>query len=280
LGKRLLHRKLLHYVYVTGYVTVAWGSRSFLAASLVMGFTFLALAQSTLEQLRQNLTDGYYASAAQVLGPAAIKENPTNPEAYFLYSYALYYTENFPAAREQFDKALELSNAGGQDIKPEYIHLNGLITAAQGDLTGAVTLLETAFLRSQSYTVAMDWGRTAWQAGDFDAALKAFAAAAETEQGQKELWPHLNRGRILQQVKGDNEGAIEAYKTALRVFEANDTGGEPAPPGVVEANYRLGEIYESLGDIPLAKSYYEVASGLDRNYAPAKNALDRLKRNP
>jgi tetratricopeptide (TPR) repeat protein len=264
---------------------------------LVLSIGF-SLAQNSLEQLRQNLDNGYYASAAQISGPAAIREDPDNPEAYFLYSKALYYTENFPLARIQFDKAMSLTS----NPTPDYIHLNGLITAAEGNLTEAVTLLETAFLRSQNYVMAMDWGRIAWQAGDFDMALKAYEAASTTEGGQKELAPHLNRGRILQLSKGDYEGAITAYKTAITIFEENDPGGNasvppgvveendpsddvpvppgPVPPGVVEAYFRLGEIYESLGDAPLAKSYYEVAVSLDRNYTPAQNALTRLLRNP
>jgi tetratricopeptide (TPR) repeat protein len=239
---------------------------------------FFIQAQNSLEQLRQNLTDGYYASAAQILGPAAVRENPDNPEAHFLYSYALYYTEDFAKAREELDKALALV---GDAVTPDYTHLNGLITAAQGDLAGAITLLETAFLQSQDYEMAMDWGRIAWQAGDFDTALKAFGAASGTEEGKTQIWPHLNRGRILQQVKGDNEGAISAYNTVLDVFDANDPGGDaPVPPGVVEANFRLGEIYEALGDNLTAKSYYDAALALDNNYTPAKDAISRLARNP
>ncbi len=249
----------------------------FIKAIFLIFYFSNSLAQSSLEQLRQNLSDGYYASAAQISGPAAIREDPNNPEAYFLYSQALYYAESYASAREQFDKALSLM---GDNAAPEYTHLNGLITAAEGNLTQAVTLLETAFLKSQDYQMAMDWGRIAWQAGLFDEALKAYQAAATTEQGQTELWPYLNQGRIFQQGKGDFNAAITAYQTALDVFDANDPGGTPAPPSVVEANFRLGEIYESLGDKPRAKSYYDAALTYDRNYTPAKNALDRLVRNP
>jgi tetratricopeptide (TPR) repeat protein len=244
-------------------------------ALYVAFFLSTSLAQGSLEQLRQQLNNGYYASATQISGPQAIKENPDNPEAYFLYSKALYYADNPSEARVQFDKAVSLI---GDAATPEYTHLNGLITAAQGNLTQAVTLLETAFLKSQDYTMAMDWGRTAWQGGDFETALKAFQAATTTEEGQREVWPYLNQGR-LQQFRGDLTAAITAYETALTVFDANDPGGPP-PPSVVEINFRLGEVYESLGDKPLAKTYYEAALGLDQNYTPAKNALDRLIRNP
>ncbi len=243
---------------------------------LIFLFSYFSLAQGSLEQLRQHLADGYYASATQISGPQAIQENPDNPEAYFLYSKALYYADNPSEARAQFDKALSLIG----DAPPEYTHLDGLITAAQGNLSQAVVLLETAFLKSQDYSMAMDWGRTAWQAGNFDTALKAFQGAATTEQGQKEVWPYLNQGRIFQQVKGDSEAAITSYQTAIDIVNANDPGSPQAPPGYVEAHFRLGEIYESLGDKPLAKTYYEAALGLDRNYTPAKNALDNLVRNP
>lgn len=256
------------------HIFASFSRASLIFLVLILGFSF---AQNSLEQLRQNLENGYYASAAQISGPGAIREEPNNPEAYFLYSKALYYTEDFPLARTQFDKAMSLTS----NPTPDYVHLNGLITAAEGNLSEAVTLLETAFLRSQNYLVAMDWGRIAWQAGDFDTALKAYEAASTTEGGQKELSPHLNRGRILQLSKGDNEAAIAAYKTAITIFEENDPGGDaPVPLGVVEANFHIGEIYESLGDAPLAKSYYEVAVSQDRNYAPAQNALTRLLRNP
>jgi tetratricopeptide (TPR) repeat protein len=236
-----------------------------------------SLAQDSLEQLRQQISDGYYASATQISGPQAVRDNPDNPEAYFLYSQALLYAEETLEARVQFDQALSLI---GSDPPPEYIHLNGLITAAEGKLSEAVVLLETAFLRSQRYDIAMDWARLAWQAGNFDEALKAYQAAASTEAGQKDIAPYLNQGRIFQVAKGDAEAAIAAYQTALDVFDANDPGGALAPPGVVEANFRLGEVYESLGDKATAKTYYDAALALDRNYAPAKNALDRLVRNP
>jgi tetratricopeptide (TPR) repeat protein len=266
-------RESIRTVFHSLFVSRPWAITLF----LVWAACSVALGQSSLEQLRQNLTDGYYAIAARVSGPVSIKEDPTNPEAYFLYSYALYYTEDFPGAREQFEQARALSSG---ELSPDFVHLDGLITAGQGDLKGAMTLLETAFLRSQDYTTAMDWGRTAWLAGEFDKALNAYEAAGQTEQGQKEIWPSLNQGR-LQQAKGDPEAAIAAYKLALAVFDANDPGTEQqAPPGVVEANFHLGEIYESLGDIPLAKSYYDAAIGYDRNYTPAKNALDRLLRSP
>ncbi|MGL4611901.1 MAG: tetratricopeptide repeat protein [Trueperaceae bacterium] len=244
----------------------------------LLGFslTSVSRAQSSLEQLRQNIANGYYASAAQISGPAAIEENPNNPEAFLLYGYALYYSDNASAAREQLEKAKTLV---GEASTPAYKHLDGLLAANEGNLTEATALLETAFLEGQDYKMAMDWGITAWQAGDFDTALRAFEAASHTEEGQKEIGPHLNRGRILQQARTDTNEAIEAYKTALNVFEANDLGGN-VPPGVVEANFRLGEIYENLGDNPLAKSYYEATLGYDNNYTPAKDALSRLARNP
>lgn len=255
--------------------------RRFLLTAIFLIFTFsnlpISLAQDSLEQLRAQVANGYYASATKISGPQAVKDNPDNPEAYFLFSQALYYAEETSEARVQFDKALALI---GNDPPAEYVHLNGLITAAEGDLAQATTLLETAFLKSQDYSFAMDWGRTAWQAGDFDTALEAFQAAAATEQGKTELWPYLNQGRILQTVKADDEAAITAYQTVLDVFDANDPGGTPAPPSVVEANFRLGEIYENQGDKALARTYYEAALNLDRNYTPAKNALDRLLRNP
>jgi tetratricopeptide (TPR) repeat protein len=245
----------------------------------------LTTAQTTEEQrafdeMQANIRDGYYHVAAQVSGRNLVSRFPDNPESYYLYAYALYMIGDIGGAREQLDIAMRLSS----QVSARYDHLNGLLRAAEGDVSGALRILQNAFIRSQDYIVAMDWGRIAWQAGSYADALNAFRAASQTEIGQRELWPHLNRGRILKSL-GRYEEAIDAFRTAIDIFDAYDSqpmGASGAPqlpsPGYVEAYYRLGEIYEILGDISLARINYQAARNSDPNYEPAVNALDRLAR--
>ncbi len=237
-----------------------------------------AHAQDALGEMRALLGSGSYYYAAQVAGPALVTANPEAPEAHFLYSRALYLTGDVAGARVQLEAARRLS--GGGDT-PAYLHLDGLLQAAAGRLGEAEKLLQQAFSQGKTaetaYQIAMDWGRVAWQGGDFGGALEAFEAAAATERGQREPWPELSRGRLLM-YGGDYEAAVEAFETAITIFEEHDTSAEGLPsPAYVEAYYRLGQVYELMGDESTAAQHYEFARIADPNYAPALEALARLE---
>jgi tetratricopeptide (TPR) repeat protein len=241
----------------------------------------MAFAQTPLEQMRDLLERGYYNSAARVIGPGLVESHPESPEAHFLYSRSLYLIGEIASARMQLRRAMELS---GNDVDADYNHLDGLLRAADGDLPGGARLLRNAFLRSQKYEHAMDWGRVAWQAYRLEEALEAYEAAARTEAGSRSPWPHLNRGRLLTFL-GRTDRAITAYRTAIEVFEENDTGEARPSPAYVEAFFRLGEIYErqaaggnSARLLQLAADHYRAALTGDPNYAPAIEALDSLTR--
>lgn len=250
-------------------------------ALLLLPLAAWTSAQSPLAQMRDLLERGYYNSAARVTGPALIESFPENPEAHFLYSRSLYLTGDVKGARAALDRAMEL---GGNRTDADYNHLTGLLRAAEGDLSGGARLLRNAFVRSGRFEHAMDWGRVAWQAYRLEEALEAFRAAAETETGRRSPWPHLNRGRLLT-FMGRTEDAISAYRTAIEVFEEFDTGEARPSPAYVESYFRLGEIYEQLGQaedsaryLQLAADHYRAALTGDPNYAPAIEALDSLSR--
>ncbi|MEX2533971.1 MAG: tetratricopeptide repeat protein [Trueperaceae bacterium] len=245
---------------------------------LLFGVSF---AQSPIEQMRDLLERGYYNSAARVIGPGLVQSNPDSAEAHYLYSRALYLTGEVDAARELLVQALQLTEG---EVEPDYQHLDGLLLAAEGDLEGGAQLVQGAFARSGEYEHAMDWGRLAWQAYRLEEALGAYDAAAQTESGRRSSWPHLNRGRLLTFL-GRNEQAITAYRRAIEVFEENDTGEARPSPAYVEAYFRLGEIYEVMGQaqgsarfLQLAADHYRAALTGDPNYAPAIEALDSLSR--
>lgn len=241
---------------------------------LLTGLLGWGFAQSLLEQMQSNIDDGYYAVAAQVLGPQLIgsSEYQDNPEAYYLYAKALFLTANTEAARAALDQAMNLLGEQSAD----HLHLEGLLLAAEGNTAQALETLMTTFKQSPDYDLAMDWGRIAWQAGRLDEALEAFSQAAATPKGQRELWPYLNQGRILKG-RGQLEAAISAFNLAIEVFSANDVAiGDLPSPGYVEAFYQLGSIYEALGNSQEARLNYESARLIGSNYPLAVEALERL----
>lgn len=248
-------------------------SRLFVTFYLLWVAVTFSLAQSPLEAMQREIDEGRYALAAQVSGPSLVRDFPDNPEAHYLYAYALYLTGSLDAARAELEVALSLAS----NPDPKYDFLGGLVLAAQGDTRGAKALLKGTFARSQDYEVALAWGRVAWQDRDYEEALEGYTAAANTEQGQREVWPHLNRGRMLKAL-GRLDEAVSAFQRAIEVFQANDPGSTVPDPGYVEAFFRLGEVYELKEDTRQAISFYEAALGADPNYSPARAAIDRLKR--
>ena len=225
--------------------------------------------------MRTLLQEGLYALAAQVEGPELVQALPEDAEAHFLYARALYLTGDLATAETQLARVLSLD-----DARPEYTQLGALIAAARGDLIKAQTLLETTLESAPSYSVAMDLGRVAWQAGNFGRALSAYEAAAGTPEGALEPWSHLHRARLLA-LSGNHEASIERWNDALNVLDdaslANEDAGALPSPAYVEAFYGLGEAYEALGELREAAANYDAALAADPSFAPATEALERLE---
>lgn len=233
-----------------------------------------AQTEAPLVQMQELIDNGLFTTAAQEEGPRLLELLPEHPHAYYLYSYALYRTGSTQRAREVLEQAMVLQ---GTPASATHEWLLGLLLAAGGDLAGSEQLLARVYADSELYQVAMDWGRVAWQRGSYATAFEAFAAAGNTEEGKRELWPFLNQGRLLMQQERFEE-AIEAFDRAITVYETTDTALEELPsPAYVEAYFRLGEVYERLGDIDNAVIFYEGARKADPLYMPATAALDRLR---
>jgi tetratricopeptide (TPR) repeat protein len=231
--------------------------------------------EDALGQMRDLLARGYYGSAATLNGPNLVRRFPDDPEAHLLYAHALYLVGDVAGAQGALERAAELT---ADSVPADFVHLEGLVRFASGDAEGAVEALREAFDRDPRYLYAMDWARVAWQAGMYEEALAGFSAAGASEQGGREPWPHVGRGRILLAMDRVDE-AIGAFETAILVFEAFDTGDARLPsPAYVEAWYRLGEAYELLGLLAEAEVSYQAARSSDPNFGPAVQALDRLTR--
>ena len=247
-----------------------------LALAVLLCSVALAQSQPSAAEVRQMqdlLDQGYYNSAARLNGPDLVSRYPDSGEAHYLFARALYLTNEWERAASHLERALALEG----DSDPRYVNLQGLIRAAQGDPAGALRPLQNAFLRSRNYQHAMDWGRVAWTAGQYEEAIQAFDAATRTDRGARELWPWIDKGRLLM-LQGRSDEAIQAFTRAIEVFETTNPGGTRPTPAYVEAYYRLGEAYEQLGDLARAEANYRAARTADPNYAPAVQALDRLSR--
>ncbi len=228
-------------------------------------------AADNVAALRELLSGGYYALAAQVEGPRVVEAQPQNAEAHLLYARALYLVGNLEAAGAQLTRAETLPTAPEQ--ARSITHLSALVRAAEGDTVTAERLLARTFREAPDYQLAMDWGRVAWQGGDLSTALRAYRAAAATPEGQLRPWPSLNLARLQLQA-GRFGDAIITLETTLTLIERNPS---PRPsPAYAEAFYRLGQAYEGQGEVQEARSYYGAARSVDPEYAPAETALENL----
>jgi tetratricopeptide (TPR) repeat protein len=243
------------------------------AVVLALGSFSTAWAQTdSVAALRELLGGGYYALAAQVEGPQAVETHPQNAEAHLLYARALYLVGNIEAARAQLAEAKTLTAT--PELSRARTHLDALVRAARGDSANAARLLASVFEAAPDYRVAMDWGQVAWQGGDLKTALRAYRAAAVTEEGAREPWPSLNIARLLLQ-QGRFEAAIAPLETTLTLLERDPN---PIPsPAYTEAFYRLGQAHEALGEVEEAVSNYQATRSVDPDYAPAEDALARLE---
>jgi tetratricopeptide (TPR) repeat protein len=233
-----------------------------------------ALGTEPFSTMDSYLAEGRYDLAVQVEGPRLIEAYPQEAEAFFLYSHALYLTGNSQEARLHIDRALALS-----PDEPRYRWLEALIGAEEGHAKSAEDTLQTLFDSIPSYSLAMDWGRVAWQAGDYDGAISAFKAAQQTEEGRVQAWPYLNEARLLGYLDRYEE-AIEVLQTAIDILETTDTGDTTLPspnPAYVEAIYLVGEAYERLEQYEEAIANYYSALLYDPLHQPSRLALNRLE---
>lgn len=239
-----------------------------LCLTLLGGVRAQADPVAALDEL---LRGGYYALAAQVEGPQVVRARPRDVEARLLYARALYLAGSAAEAERQLAAARALPATPEQKRALE--HLGALVQAARGDAAEAARRLGKLYRAAPDYGLAMDWGQVAWQGGDLRAAERAYRAAAATPRGQREPWPTLNLARLLLQ-RGDPQGAIGPLEATLTRLEGNP--GDLPSPAYAEAFFRLGQAYEALGDPQAALPNYQAARSVDRDYAPALSALERL----
>lgn len=250
--------------------------RATLALLVVLGTLAPAHAQSELfATMRARLEEGRYDLAAQAIGPQLVEAHRDNAEAYYLYAHALYLLGLADEARAQLDEALERN---GEEMR--YRWLEALLDADSGHPERAQESLNALYVANPSYALAMDWGRVAWQAGDFESAIRAFGEAQASAEGGLQPWPYLNHARLLAYM-GRFDEAIGILQTVIDVIVAGeDEGADEAAlphPAYVEAFYLLGEVYEAQGLREDARATYFAALSADPVHQPSRLALNRLE---
>ena len=265
-----------------------WRGGGMLLVSLwAMFFGYAQNAPDPFADMEQLLTEGRYALATQVEGPALVTRLADEPYAHYLYAQALYLVGDIDAAQRALQAALANIDAVGDNdpvadreaARLPYLTLQGKLAAAQGEVSRAQVLLRDVFERQPSYTHASNWGQAAWQAADYDAALEAFRIAQDyattTEETANVL---LNRARLLR-LSGQADRAVAVLENLLDILDAQVITELP-PPAYAQAFLLLGAIYEDQGDVSRARANYEAARLADPNAVAATVALEQLPATP
>ncbi len=213
---------------------------------------------SATENGQQNHSTAALAEAEQTA-----QQHPKSAEAQNALGEALDEAGQFDAARQAFERALQLKPAYGQ----AYLNL-GLVSlqlnasdAAASNLDRAVKLLGSTpeagyafYVRAKIYT-AHD---------DYDDALRALNKAVTLRPDLAEAWSDLGQTR---KEKLDERGALTAFKKAVDL--------NPDDP---VAQYRLGSEYLRQGSAALAAEHLQIAYKHNPKDQSVLNALQSALR--
>lgn len=113
-------------------------------------------------------------------------------------------------------------------------------------------------LVSEDSSFAANEGFAAFRSGDFAAARQRFLAALDTlpEEDRPEVFSNLGQ---LALAEGDPEAAIDAFTQAARLLRMRFGEGHPA---IARAEYNLGEVFQSIGEVDSANQAFTTALGI------------------
>ncbi|MFN3267389.1 MAG: tetratricopeptide repeat protein [Deinococcales bacterium] len=234
----------------------------------------LVLAQvADLGLLRNRIEQGDYLSAIPRL-EAHIRARPSDAEAFFLLSRALYLsggTVNLSRSEDAINQCFRLSSLP----KAEYYWQRGLVRASNNRLKEGLLDLRVAASSNVRATpkelvrYAMDWGAIAWRSGDLAQALEAYRRASRLDPNQPLAL--LHQGTLL--VATNNPSEAESVLTkAIGLMQT-----PKLHPSLPEAFYWRGRALELLGKPDAAKENYRRALEFNPNHSAAKAALEALR---
>lgn len=242
---------------------------------LFLGLLYsLALAQvADLGLLRSRIEQGDYLSAIPRL-EAHIKARPSDSEAFFLLSRALYLSGgavNLSRSEDAINQCFRLSSLP----KAEHYWQRGLVRSSNNRLKDGLLDLRVAASSNARATpkelvrFAMDWGAVAWRGGDLPQALEAYRRASKLDPNQSLAW--LHQGTLL--VAAGNPSEAENVLTrAIGLMQS-----PKVHPSLPEAFYWRGRALELLGKPDAAKENYRRALEFNPNHSAARAALEALR---
>jgi tetratricopeptide (TPR) repeat protein len=232
------------------------------------------LAQTAdLGQIRSRIEQGDYISAIPRL-EAHIKSRPSDADAYFLLSRALYLSGgavNLSRSEDAINQCFRLSNLP----KAEHYWQRGLVRSSNNRLKDALLDLQVASSSNarapakEIFRYAMDWGAVAWRGGDLRQALEAYRRASKLDAIQPLPW--LHQGTLLVAL-GNGSEADAALSRAIGLMQT----AKPHP-SLSEAFYWRGRAMELLNKPEAAKENYRRALEFNPNHSGAKTALETLR---
>lgn len=236
-------------------------------------FVSFAFAQVTdLGLLRSRIEQGDFLSAIPKL-EAHVKVRPSDAEAYFLLSRALYLAGGavyLSRAEDAINQCFRLSNLP----RPESYWQRGLIRASTNRFKDALLDLRVASSSStranpkEVFRFAMDWGAVAWRSGDLTQALEAYRRAVRLDPSQALPW--LHQGTLLVSLNEAKEAEI-ALSKAISLMQTLKPH-----PSLAEAFYWRGRALEAQNKLEAAKDNYRRALEQNPSHAAAKMALEAL----
>lgn len=203
------------------------------------------------------LANGMYDQAMSTL-QKAVTANPGDPDNYLALGMVA-------TSQGKYDQAIKTYQTLLTQ-KGDFGFVWGLLGDAllgRGEIDRARAAFEKCLaIDSSSVSAWSGIGQVAWRSGKLDDAGKDFAHAVE-------LAPDRAEGYLdLAGVYADLGNSTEAIATLKK--------GIAKAPGEPELAYELGRLLERASQPDEARNYYRMALRWDDQYAPARQALERL----
>lgn len=197
----------------------------------------------------------------------AVEMDPTNIRARM--GLTQYYINAPPMVGGSMDKAMEQIEAIKElDPRQGYLFLAQLLTGKK-EYDAAETELEAALALDPDDTdIHYQMGMLYQTKEDYGAAFEAFEEAIQIDPKHMNATYQIGRTAVL---SGKN---LDRGVTCLKIYLETDPG--PGQPTWANAHWRLGMLYEKMGQTEMAREEYETALESDPDNKEVKEALERL----
>ncbi len=206
-----------------------------------------------IEAARKYIYQERYNSAISELGNL-LKENPNNPEAWYLLTDAYLATDKDAILRDSLQKIpIEISQA------PIISCARARVLAKTGKMDEAVKYLDQALDQTKKKDPMILFAAAEAQlegpAGDYKSAIGLLERAIKRDKDNPDLY--IAMGDAYRKLNDGSE-AYKAYKNALSV-----------KADYVPALYKIGKIFEAQNNDEIFLPYFTKAIASDPGYAPA-----------